>query len=386
MKGTRTVVTSLLLGLALVACGGPNRGEAYVKSVDDAQRAYRAGRFEEAAQRYDEAAKTAKVSRDAVFARYEAALARARAGDVARASAELTAIANAKPENAYSAQAAYKAADLAMGKDEAAGFRGLEDVVVRFPESGVARVAVLRLTRHDDQTTGAPQAALARLEALRAKTKGKKIEETVAYETARRLDKSGQTERARDAYLAIAAQWPYPFGSYFDDALYRAGDMEERLGRHKEAIAHLERLLSFRESSSVMGSYERPKYVPSILRIANIQETKLNDRAAARATLHRFYVEFKTSTLRDDALWREAELWRKDGDGDTACSRLSTLASDFPDSKFVPCASVRCPKVERPSKSKAPKECHPYLLDEAKTAIEVPSGEAVEEIPPTKRP
>jgi hypothetical protein len=114
-----------------------------------------------------------------------------------------------------------------------------------------------------------------------------------------------------------------------------------------------------------MGSYERPRYIPAILKIAKIYEEKLNDRGKAREALHRLYAEFTTSTLRDDALWREAELWRKDGDTGKMCDRLDTLASDFPDSRYVPCAIDKCPSIKRSSKSKAPKTCHAYLLREA---------------------
>src|SRR5206468_2384643 len=144
-------------------------------------------------------------------------------------------------------------------------------------------------------------------------------EQTIVYERAKRLEALGRTAPARDAYLEIAARWPYPFGSYFDDSLFRAAQMDETLGRNKEAIATLEKLLSFRETSTLMGSYERPKYIPAILEIAKIYEEKLGDRARAREALHRLYTEFKFSPLRDDALWREAELWRKDGDTGAEC-------------------------------------------------------------------
>jgi hypothetical protein len=47
------------------------------------------------------------------------------------------------------------------------------------------------------------------------------------------------------------------------------------------------------------------------------------------------------------------------------CDRLDTLASDFPDSRYVPCAIEKCPSIKRSSKSKAPKTCHAYLAREA---------------------
>ncbi len=350
-----------LLG-ATAACGGPNRGDAYMQSLSEARREHHDGRFDLAAVKFDEAAKTAKIPRDAVYARYEAALARARAGDVARAASELRALATAKPANAYSAQAAFKAAELARQNDEAAGIRELESVVTDFPETGVAQVALGLVVRHADQTS--PEAALAYLDAVAPRVKGTKVEEKVIYERAKRLDALGRTQAARDAFVEMAVKFPYPFGGLQDDALYRASEMEEKLGRPQAAIALLEQLLSQRETSSFMGSYERPRYLPAILRIAQIYENQLNDRAKARATLHRLYSEFTTSTMRDDALWREAELWRKDGDEKTACSRLETLTDDFPDSRYVPCASLRCPSIKRAAKSKAPATCHEYLLRE----------------------
>lgn len=354
----------VLVLLSLAGACAPNRGGTpYAKSVAEARRASNAGRFDEAALRFDEAAKNAKLPRDALFMRYEAALARARAGDVTRARNELLEIARAKPENAYSAQAAFKAAELVADSDSAKSHAELEGVMNDFPESGVAQVALHRLLRKDDEE-GGPTKALERLERMKPQVTGKHLEESVLYERARRIDRLGRTEEARTAYLDCAAKFPYPFGAYNDDSLFRAAEMEEKLGRDKEAIAILERLLAQREKSTMMGSYERPRYIPALLRIVKIYEEKLHDRAKARDALHRLYSDFQTSTLRDDALWREAELWRKDGDAGTACSRLSTLASDFPDSKYVPCAIEQCPSISRPSKSKAPKTCHAYLTRE----------------------
>ena len=135
------------------------------------------------------------------------------------------------------------------------------------------------------------------------RTKGSNLEELLAYERARRLDMLGRSAEARDAYVDCANRWPYPKGAFFDDSLYRASEMEEKLGRPKEAIDHLERLLSYREKSTTIGSYERPRYVPAVLRIAKLYEERLNDRGKARDALHRLYSEFTTSTLRDDALF-----------------------------------------------------------------------------------
>ena len=357
----RAIALPLALGLAALTGCGPSRGAGYDRSLADARAAQHDGRFDAAAAKFEEAAKSAKHPRDAVYTQYEAALAWERAGDFARAAAELDAIAKAKPANAYSAQAAFKGAMLARTRDEAEGLRRLEQVTIEFPETGVAQVALGLVLRHDDETVGA-EGALAHAERIAPRVKSTKVEEKALYERARRLDTLGRTEAARDAYVDVATKYPYPFGGFNDDALFRAAEMEEKLGRPIEAIAQLERLISQREVSGLLGSYERPRYLPALLRIAQIYEEKLNDRASARTALHRLYTEFTTSTMRDDALWREAELWRKDGDVSTSCDRLATLTSDFPDSRYVPCVTLKCPSITRPSKSKAPATCHEYLL------------------------
>ncbi len=346
--------------LALPACA-PTRGAAYDKSLAEASAAHHNGRFAEAATKYEEAAKNAKVPRDVVYRRYFAAMDWIRAGDLGRGTTELRAIATAKPPNEYSAQAAFQVAQLTRANDEAAGLEALEAMLLEFPDSGSAQVALWHLLQKDDET--GPEVALAHLERLAPRVQGKGVEEKVWYERARHLDTLGRTEQARDAYLACAAKFPYPTGSYNDNALFRAAEMEEKLGRPQQAIAHLERLLAQREVSGFVGSYERPQYRPALFKIVDLYE-KAGDRASARAALHRVYTELTTSTMRDDALWREAALWRKDGDAATACARLSTLASDFPDSRYVPCAAQQCPSVKRSAKSKAPATCHAYLVNE----------------------
>src|SRR5262249_6103165 len=153
-----------------------------------------------------------------------------------------------------------------------------------------------------------------------------------------------------------------PFGEYWDDSLYRASEMDVKLGRFSHAIEDLERLVKEHETTTLIGTYTRPKMSPGLFRIGVIYATKIHDRAEARDAFRRLYKDFATSPLRNDAIWLEAEMWREDGDADKACSRLATLTKDSPDSKYVPCAIDKCPSIKRPEKSEAPRYCHPYLV------------------------
>jgi hypothetical protein len=170
----------------------------------------------------------------------------------------------------------------------------------------------------------------------------------------------------------LANRWPYPHGALFDDALYHASEEDERLGRYPDAIADLQTLLAEREvvgpfvafrPNNMFGSYQRPRMTPAQFRVAYLYAMKLGDRASARSALHAVYSDFKTSDRRGEALWLEAELWRDDADTATSCNRLSTLVSDFPDSRYVPCARDVCPSIAQPEKSGAPKACHAYLME-----------------------
>ena len=105
--------------------------------------------------------------------------------------------------------------------------------------------------------------------------------------------------------------------------------------------------------------------MPAALTIGELYRDRLNDRARARDAFHRFYVDFVHSTKRDEALWLEAALWRDDGHVAEGCDRLATLVHDFPDSRYVPCAVATCAAIARPAHSKAPNECHRYLLGSA---------------------
>jgi TolA-binding protein len=345
--------------LAFAACA-PERGAAYERAFAEAARAETHGRWREAADRYDVAAKEAKLPRDGAHARYLAALMVLRAGDAADARNRLDTIAAADPVTEDSALAAYQAAEMRLAASDEDGWARMEAMLHRFPSSGVSRPALHRLLRHEDETQGTAH-TLAHLREIDKTLGATELGEGIAYQIALRLSDLGETQAARDAFVDVATRWPYPDGALFDDALYHASELDEKLGRYAQAVADLERMLDEREVAQFSGSYQRPRYSPALLRVATLYRDRLHDKERARAAFHRLYADFTTSPLRDHALWQEAELWREDGDTGTACARLATLADQFPDSRYVPCAMERCPRIKRAEKSRAPKACHAYI-------------------------
>jgi tetratricopeptide (TPR) repeat protein len=283
-------------------------------------------------------------------------------GQVAIGAAALERIAKAKPPGEHAAEAAFHLARVHIEQNDAAGWTEMEAVAVDFPAHGVGRIALHKVLVHDEET-GGDAATLAHIEALSKGPLGKTdLVQTLDYQAAVCTEHMGKLAEAREAYLAVAARYPYPFGRLFDDALWRASEIDEKLGKPERAIEDLERMLAVRETAHLMGTYERPRFQPALMRIAVLYRDKLGDRARARDAYRRAWNELGASSpMRDDAAWEEAQLLGADGDQDGACGRLQALVSAVPSSRYVPCATERCPKIERPKDSKAPKECRGYI-------------------------
>ena len=349
-----------LLGLLLLVLGcGANHGDAFLRAIDAGQAAEARGRYGEAAERYDEAARTARIDKDRDYARFLAASMLRRSGDRSGAASILATLAAASPPGEETAAAAYALADMRI-EDDPAGWDDLLAVLSKFPDSGVGRPALRRIVAHRDATDG-EEKTLAFLRQLGTTLGRTERGEEIAYEIAAHEAATGDPRGARDAFVLVAHRWAYPHGALFDDALYRASEEDEKLGRYSQAIADLEELLAVREHSFLVGSYERPRFDAAALRIGVLYRDRLGDRARARAAFHRLYAEFKTSLLRGEALWDEASLWKDDGDLARSCDTLRTLVGEFRDSRYVPCARERCPAIPLPEGKNVVRTCHAYI-------------------------
>jgi TolA-binding protein len=350
----RGAVAVAAIGLAAIACApGPNAAYRTAKGAGD--RAYSSGRYEEAASAYATAERAADRPRDAAEALYLEASAhqRTRAWDRARAVYER--LIAEQPLSHFAHRAEFDLADLEVdsGNPEK-GYERYRILVTSKPNHGLARGAMDRYVRHLEATGGDPVAWLQTILPAIAETE---LDETARYALAGYLEKSSDWQGARDAYVACAARHPYPKGALFDDALWHASELDEKLGRPQQAVQHLRTMLAVREASTMAGSYERPRFSPAQFRVAVLYRDALRDRAAARREFHRLYAEHPTSILRDDALWEEAKLAREDGNAAETCAITATLLRDFPSSRYAPCARSLCPTAPA-----AAGRCHDYLV------------------------
>ena len=332
-----------LVWLALLFGCSPEYGQAYLVAIATGQRALHAGRYDDAAVAFEDATAKALRVKDRDEALFMKARARERAKRWREARAEYERLRSTSPRGPRAARALFGIAELEIKHGDAAvGWKVLDDAIRAYPQHGITRLAIRRFVDREKDRSG-EGAVLAWLDAHRAAFKGTDQEEVIAYETAASLQRGGRKQEAHDAFLATAARWPYPRGGFTTDALWEAAVIDEELGRHAEAIAHLRKLVDPRERADTTGSYERPRYIVAQLRIAEIFRDKLKDNASARREFHRVYTDYKLSIKRDDALWSEARLAHQDGDRDAACSLTALIVEEFPLSRYASCARELCP-------------------------------------------
>lgn len=361
--------SALGLCLLIVAACAPSRSEPFLASRAAAERAYAAGRYDEAAEHWRAAEGSATVPRDKTEARYRRASSLRRAGRHAEAAELLRALLAEKPKSARAARARFDLADIEIESgDQAKGWAELEAAVRAHPGSGLAPKSLLRLAqRHEER--GGPDAGLAYLERMRRELGETELAERAQFAYAKKLHELERHEQALAAYLEQVRRFPYPSGALWDDALWYASELEQKLGRPERAVRHLETMLAEREPSSLQGSYERPRYAAARFRIAELCRDELRDPARARKEFRRVWDEHPTSPLGDDALWNEARLAKAAGDQARACSTLELLTKRAADSRYAPCVRALCAELT-PAKG----ECHAYVVRELEGKAE-PEGE-----------
>ena len=338
--------------IALAACGGAP--SAYAKHFAAAERAETAGRHQEAADAFDAASRDPATKREQEHASFLAALELVRAGDVAAGARRLEAIANARGEHA--AQARWELVQMDIATNQPNAKEELDSYVRTFPNDGLAYPALeARLRRARDD--GGEAEVLSVLRALEPAVAMTESAARVAFEIAESLAKQNKPDEARAQLMLVATKFPYP-GEYFDDALWRASEIDEQRGRIADAIADLERMLGVIEYSTLPGTYIRPRFPDAQWRIAVLYRDKVGDKAKAIAAFDRYIDMFSNATRRDEALWQESKLT---DDATASCDLLAKLVKTSPDSRYVPCAMSRCTKIERPKESHAPKTCHAYI-------------------------
>jgi tetratricopeptide (TPR) repeat protein len=349
---------ALLLAVALsVPACGPSYGEAFVRPFRAAQRAYGAGRYQEAAQLFERAAGQASRLKDRDEAYFMQARMFERLGRWDLVGATYRRLIELSPQGPRTARAVFELAEVEIGHGDAtAGWRQLKAAIEAYPNHGSGRRGLTRWADHEVTTAG-DEALMAQLDRWLERLAGTDLEQQVKVERGRSLYRAGKLAEARQQLVRAARQHPYPKGSLTDDAWLQAAEIAEELEDYRQAIADLRELLSTRERATG-GSYERPLYPTAQMGIARLYRDRLKDREGALRELRIMISAHPDSVLADDAMWEAALLSRELGDHDEVCDLAEDLRERQPPSRYRRCVHQLCPTVtavpgERP--------CPPYL-------------------------
>lgn len=355
--------------LAMCACARQH-STPFVNERAEAERHYAHGRYSKAAASWREASGHAEHHDDRVEALYRAAAAEQRAGENAAARGMYLEVLKLAPDGPRAARAAFELAwlDIERG-DTARGEQNLLAVTLRYQDSALAGRAFIGLMNRLEKRGGS-RAALALVDQVRPQVHEPELAEQVGYAQGRLLRTTGQPERARDVFLRLAQDFPYPQGAYWEDALWHAADIEREQGRPRAALAHLGRMLEEVEPAHFQGSYARTRYAEAQYRIAEIYRDDLRQPQRARSEFRKVFEDHPTSLLRDDALWQEALIDGAAGEAAARCDALRALVTQFPESRYTPCAPLLCSRLPR---AISERPCRPYIrraLEAARTAAQ----------------
>ncbi len=323
-----TRAPSLALSLALSGCiatiSEPH-SEAHVAAMREATRHHHHGRMEEAAEAWDEAARTADRRVDRDEAEYRRAQTFRRLGRTDEALALFDAIEARRPISRRTMRARFEAARIRIDRGETeAGHAALEAIVRERPEDGPARraLAILLAAR-------SAEAQLAFVRELYLVVGETDLGDDLLATEARLLEAAGDLDGAVATLERIVREHPYPRGQRWDDALTHLADLAEARGDFAGAIAHLERMIGPHTQTVIPGSQTLPTFPRAGLRIARLYRDGLDDPEAAERAFRAMVAEFPTSLLRDDALYELGAMWLDRGQPARGCPVLREVVEGF---------------------------------------------------------
>lgn len=323
-----------LLGVLLsTGCARP-RPAAFTEAAARASRAAHAGRHDEAAAWWDEAAPLADRDRDADDARYRAADALLRAGEADRALEGFDALARDARHAPIAARASLEAALLRLqrdrGDDRARAVASLDALIVAHPQGGAGRRALDHRLRLFDEARD-DRGAVAWLRAMRddARLRDTDLDPAVAHLLATRLAAAGQRDEATRLWQDLFSRRGFGNNPHWDDGHLALARARLAAGDPRGAVAALDALFAPWTTSWFVGSYTGPRMPEAAMLRARIYRDELRELDRA-AEAYRFVFERLThSVLRDDAL-AECAAMLESTSPEASCALWRRLFAELP--------------------------------------------------------
>ncbi|MBN2526160.1 MAG: tetratricopeptide repeat protein [Deltaproteobacteria bacterium] len=203
--------------------------------------------------------------------------------------------------------------------------------VKNHPDSGLAPVAV-RMVSTTLRGQEAYLMGAAMLHQLAQSVEGRDVWDSIQYERAR-LFRYAAMKAEEEAVLASIVDLGRWGSQLWDNAIWRMIAIQQDKEDDSKEEELLLRLLSAKEKSALIASYNSPYFDDALYRLGELYEER-NDLQQAYDAFLRLST-WKTSRRRDDALLKCALLKRRTGDGERACMHLKLLTQRMPGSGSI---------------------------------------------------
>jgi tetratricopeptide (TPR) repeat protein len=203
-----------------------------------------------------------------------------------------------------------------------------ERFIAEHPSNALAQPAASHLAR-SYQDAGDATAGIAALEGLARKVAGKDAWDSVVHEIAGLCRSAGDEQGERGALERIVAKGRWG-SQLWDDSIWSLIELSAARGDRVQEEALLLKLISTREESRLVGSYNSHYHDDALLRLGRLYlEAGRLDRAA---DLFAELAHWETSRMRDDGYYWAAVVKVRQGRPDEACALLRKLLEKVPGS------------------------------------------------------
>lgn len=318
----RALVALLLLGCT-PTLSAPHSPE-HVAAMGDATRHHHHGRFEEAAESWEVAARTADRRVDRDEADYRRARAYIRLGREREALTLLDDIGQREPLSRRTVRARFDAALIRLDLGETERAHETFDWIVRERSGDGPAGRSLRFLVE----ARSPEEQLALVRELYASVGATDLGDDLLTYEAELLVDAGDSDGAVRVFERLVEEHPYPHGQRWDDSLWRLADLAQGSGDHAGAIAYLRQMIEPHTLSMIPGTNALPLFPQAGLRIARIYRDDLDDAARAEESFRAMRAEFPRSLLRDDALYELGAMLLDRGRTERGCSALREVTEE----------------------------------------------------------